>query len=82
MNKIYKLVFESYGEILSEDFFFHKENAVREAHRIIAKAFGLRSSEVKDAEIYGGYMIVFYDPETKNQLKDIYIEVIKTNDEV
>lgn len=29
---IYKLVFESYGEILSEDFFFHKENAVREAH--------------------------------------------------
>lgn len=82
MNKIYKLVFKSYGEILQEDYFFHKENALKEAYRLIARAMGLRRSETKNAEIYGGYKIAFFDPETGKQLKDVYIDVIKTNDEV
>ena len=82
MNKIYKLVFKSYGEILQEDYFFHKENALKEAYRLIARAMGLRRSETRNAEIYGGYKIAFFDPYSKKMLKDIYIDVIKTNDEV
>lgn len=78
--KIYKLVFESYdgNEILSEDFYHNKENAIKDARHLMARAMGLKSS---DSEIIEDkYDITFFDKVNNEKILDVYIDIIDTVD--
>lgn len=81
---IYKLVLKDGRKVEGEEFYCHRDNAVRAASRYIARGMGLKSSEVRieDEVRYIGSRINFYDAGNDDRLNDIYIEVIRTNDEV
>lgn len=79
--KLYKLIVESWGEILSEDLYVNKDRAVKDALNWIDKRpYFVDKIDVNKVTIEDlNWSIRFYT-EKGTEVSDVYIDVVETVD--